>query len=202
MQLLFGIFLSCIAALPLLAQSAGEEGMQRLVEGNQRFINDTSEHPNRTTERRQETAELQEPFAVILGCADSRVSPEIIFDQGIGDLFIVRVAGNVAGPIEIASIEYAVFYLHARTILVLGHENCGAVHAVLDGKTRDIEPVASLIKPAVKKNRPLEECIKTNASLVAQQLKKNSALKKFIEKEGLLIQAGYYNFHTGQVELL
>lgn len=196
------LFLFCIATLSLLAQSAGEDGLQRLVEGNQRFTHDKSEHPNRTAERRQETAALQEPFAVVLGCADSRVSPEIIFDQGIGDLFIVRVAGNVAGPIELASIEYAVLYLHARTILVLGHENCGAVHAVVDGKTKDIEPIASLIKPAIKKNRPLEECIKVNASLVAAQLKKNSALKKYIEKEGLLIQAGYYNFHTGQVELL
>lgn len=196
------LLIFCIATLPLLAKSPGEDGLHRLVEGNRRFITDASEHPNRTAERRQETAALQEPFAVVLGCADSRVSPEIIFDQGIGDLFIVRVAGNVAGSIELASIEYAVIYLHARTILVLGHENCGAVHAVVDGKTKDIEPVASLIKPAVKKNRPLEECIKANASLTAQQLKKNSVLKKYIEKEGLLIQPAYYNFHTGQVELL
>jgi carbonic anhydrase len=196
------LFLFCLATLSLQATNPGESTLNCLMEGNKRFIQDASLHPNRTAERREETAQLQEPFATILGCADSRVSPEILFDQGIGDLFIIRVAGNVAGPIELASIEYSVLYLHSRLVLVLGHENCGAVHAVLDGKTKDIEPIASLIKPAVKKGRPLEECIKENVSLVVKQLKKNKQLKKLIEDDELLIRGGYYNFHSGAVELL
>lgn len=194
--------LLCLALLPLQAQNKGESALTCLMEGNQRFIKDASLHPNRTAERRQETAQLQEPFATILGCSDSRVSPEILFDQGIGDLFIVRVAGNVAGPIELASIEYSVLYLHSRLIVVLGHENCGAVHAVLDGKSKAIAPIASLIKPAIKKGCSLEACIKENVSLVVKQLKKNSQLKKLIEADELLIRGGYYNFHTGTVELL
>lgn len=196
------LFLFCLATLSLQAKNSGEGALKCLMEGNQRFIKDASLHPNRTAERRQETAQLQEPFATILGCADSRVSPEILFDQGIGDLFIVRVAGNVAGPIEIASIQYSVLYLHSRLIVVLGHENCGAVNAVLNGKTKDIEPIASLIKPAVKKECSLETCIKENVSLVVKHLKKDRQLKKLIEEEELLIKGGYYNFHTGAVELL
>ena len=92
----------------------------------------------------------QKPFAIILGCSDSRVSPEILFDQGIGDLFIVRVAGNVAGPVELDSIEYAALYLKSSLVLVLGHENCGAITAVLDGQTKEIEHVADLIAPAIQ----------------------------------------------------
>ncbi len=191
----------------LLADTKPEEALNALIEGNKRFMSDNSIHPQDTTKRREETAKEQAPFAVVLGCSDSRASPEILFDQGIGDLFIVRVAGNIVGPIELASIEYAAVYLHASLIVVMGHENCGAVDAVIQGKTKDIEPVAALIKPAVKRvakmpgNR-LENTIKENVALVVAQLQKNSVLKRLIEKGILLIKGGYYNFHTGQVEFL
>ncbi len=181
--------------------------LYELIEGNRRFSHDQPLHINRSQERRRETAGKQEPFATIVGCSDSRVPSEIIFDQGIGDLFIVRVAGNVVGPLELASIEYGSFYLGSSLILVLGHESCGAVRAVLDGTTANIEPVAELIQPIADqtKDQPgnrLENTIKANALYTAKSLKKNPVLKKLIEQQKLQIVAGYYNFHTGQVEIL
>ncbi len=181
--------------------------LERLLEGNRRFAADQSSHPDRTSERRQETAGKQEPFAIILGCSDSRVPAEIIFDQGIGDLFIVRVAGNVVGPLELDSIEYSAIYLHSSVIVVLGHESCGAVQAVLQGTTQDIEAVAELIAPAAKategqKENRVENTIKINVRRMVDQLKKSPALERLMKKGNLLIVGGYYNFHTGRVEIL
>lgn len=198
------VLLACLGGLQ--AAVSPQEALQKLTEGHQRFLTDKSLHPERTAERRLETADMQEPYAIIVGCSDSRVAPEIIFDQGIGELFIVRVAGNVVGPLELDSVEYAAVYLHAPLVLVLGHENCGAVQAVLSGKSEDIEAVAELIEPAVKKSKgmtgnALENAVKTNAKMVAAELKKSKALAKLIDKKKLAIRAGYYNFHTGEVEI-
>ena len=135
-----------IALFTQLFALTPDKALQTLREGNLRFIQNKSIHPNRADERRLETAKQQEPFAIILGCSDSRVSPEIVFDQGIGDLFVVRVAGNVVSPVILDSIEYSALYLHSSIIVVLGHENCGAVKAVLQGNTKDMEPVAELIR--------------------------------------------------------
>ena len=95
-----------------------QKALQMLIDGNVRFSNDKSLYPDRTSERRKETAECQNPFAIILGCSDSRVPPEIVFDQGLGDLFIVRVAGNVVSPVELDSIEYSALYLKSSVLLV------------------------------------------------------------------------------------
>lgn len=191
----------------IYAATTPDTALKNLVEGNQRFYQDKSLHPDRTGERRLELTAHQAPFATIVGCSDSRVAPEILFDQGIGDLFIVRVAGNVVGPIELDSIEYSVIYLHSSLIMVLGHENCGAVKAVVDGTTKDIEAVAELIQPAAqatqkeKKDR-LEKTIKLNAKMVADQLQKSPVLSKMIAEKKLSVVGGYYDFHTGKVELL
>ena len=128
-------------------------------------------------------------------------------NQGIGDLFIVRVAGNVSGPIELDSIEYSVLYLHSSLIVVLGHENCGAVKAVLHGQTKDIEAVAELIEPAAKKTKDqtknrLESTIQMNAKMVAALLRKSPVLSRFIKEKKLDIVAGYYDFHEGKVKIL
>jgi carbonic anhydrase len=181
--------------------------LQRLLEGNQRFSTDQSTHPDRTKERRQETAAKQEPIATIVGCSDSRVPSEIIFDQGIGDLFIVRVAGNVVGPLELDSVEYSVIYLNSPLVLVMGHENCGAVQAVINGTTQDIESVAELIAPAAKatagqKENRVENTIKVNVRNMADQLRKSPVLRRLIDQKKLLVVGGYYNFHTGKVEIL
>ncbi len=188
-------------------ETASEKSLRFLMEGNGRFSTDKSLHPDRTSERRLETTQKQEPFAVIVGCSDSRVAPEILFDQGIGDLFIVRVAGNVVGPLELDSIEYSAKYLHSSLILVLGHENCGAVQAAVNGVTDDIENVMELIEPAVKKSAKmkgnrLENAIKTNVQLVVAQLNNAPVLRELIDKKKLMVAGGYYNFHTGKVILL
>ena len=184
-----------------------DEALSKLMEGNQRFSKDKSLHLDRTSERRQELISKQTPYVVIVGCSDSRVAPEIIFDQGIGDLFIVRVAGNVVGPLELDSIEYSAIYLNSVLVVVLGHENCGAIEAVLAGKTKDIESVAEMLQPAAKatadqKTNRLENTIKANAKMIAEHLRKTSVLSKMIEKKTMNVVAGYYDFHTGKVEIL
>lgn len=189
------------------AEVLPEHAETRLKEGNLRFIAETSHHPNRCSERRLETADTQEPFATIVGCSDSRVAPEIIFDQGIGDLFIVRVAGNVVGPVEQDSIEYSVLILKSPLILVVGHQNCGAVNAVLSGQTKDIEAVAKLVQPAVdeaqkQKGDKLLNAIQNNARNVAKQLRKQKLFKKMIKEKKLGVKAAYYSFETGKVEIL
>ncbi|MFI5334810.1 MAG: carbonic anhydrase, partial [Chlamydiales bacterium] len=122
MKFLTLIFLSLslgLSAQQKMSTATPEQGLIRLMEGNKRYMSGKMLHPDRSQERRDATAALQQPFAIILSCADSRVSPEIVFDQGIGDLFIVRDAGNVLGPVELDSIEFAALYLKASFILVM-----------------------------------------------------------------------------------
>ncbi|NGX63291.1 MAG: Carbonic anhydrase 2 [Candidatus Anoxychlamydiales bacterium] len=179
-----------------------------LIEGNKRFVNNKSENPNRNEERRKAISSKQSPFAIIVGCSDSRVSPEIIFDVGLGDLFVVRVAGNVIGSIELESIEYSALNLNSSIILVLGHENCRAVNAVVQNKTANLEKIAELIEPSVKKeqesetNNILEQAIKTNALNMKDLLEKSPNIEKLIQDKKIEVHAAYYNLKTGLVELL
>jgi carbonic anhydrase len=185
-----------------------KSGLNRLIDGNNRYRKDALQHPNRTPERRESVACKQEPFAIIVGCSDSRVSPEIIFDQGVGDLFVIRVAGNVIGPLELDSIDYAALHLHSCIILILGHERCGAVNAVIQGTTQDIQSLSALIQPAVKEERKkkpphlLEACIKTNALNMKNYLLTTNVVKKLISEKKLEVYAGYYDLDTGSVEIL
>jgi carbonic anhydrase len=184
-----------------------QDVLQQLLAGNQRYKEEKLLHPNHSKEARVSLAAGQAPCAIILGCSDSRVSPEIIFDQGIGDLFIVRVAGNVADRVELDSIKYAALYLKSPLILVVGHENCGAVQAVINGQTKDIQSVASMIRPSLKLARTqtgslLENTIKDNVLYVVEKLKKNSELADLIQKGMLNIVGGYYHFASGDVEIL
>lgn len=183
---------------------APEEAIKRLVEGNSRYSADLHEHPDRLSLRRLEIYQKQRPFATIVGCSDSRVPPEIIFDQGLGDLFVVRVAGQVVGPVELDSIEYSIKYLGSSLVLVLGHQSCGAVGAVLKGKTSDIEDVANLIRPALKtlKTRSLENAVKANVSWVVENLKKTPLIQKMIEDGKIKVVGGYYTLPDGKVEFL
>ena len=178
------------------------ESLKRLVEGNQRYVKDQLQHPNRSSDRREEVLDTQNPFATILGCSDSRVAPEIIFDQGLGDLFIVRVAGNVVGSIELDSIEYSARYLGSTLVLVLGHESCGAVTAVMEGKTDDIEAIADLIKPAIKSAKNVEEAIKDNVRSIVVQLKKTPLIKKLVSENKIQCVGAYYHLGAGNIEIL
>lgn len=126
--------------------------MQKLIDGNKRYVEGKFIHPNQSAERRMELSKDQNPFAVILSCSDSRVPPEIIFDQGIGDLFIIRVAGNIISNEVLGSIEYAVEHLDVGLVVVLGHERCGVVSAAVAGGEvhKHISSLVEAILPAVK----------------------------------------------------
>lgn len=181
--------------------------LQRLIDGNKRYVDNKSIHPNRNEERRQEITSKQSPYATIVGCADSRVSPEIIFDEGLGDLFVVRIAGNVIGQIELESIEYSAINLNSSIILILAHENCGAVDAVLQNKTTNIKKIATLIEPAIQKvkdetSNVLTKAIKNNALNMKSFLEKSSNIKQLINEKKIEVHAAYYNLKTGLVELI
>lgn len=184
------------------------EVLARLKAGNDRYVHDELLHPRRDSERREAIAAKQSPFAVIIGCSDSRVSPEILFDQGVGDLFVVRVAGNVIDSVGLDSIDYGALYLGAACVVVLGHENCGAVKAVLDGTTQDIKSVAKLIAPAVQEAKRLssedllKSAIQENALRMRDYLLNSKVIKKLVQAKKVNVHAAYYNLETGVVEWL
>lgn len=184
--------------------------LQKLIEGNQRFIAGNSIHPNQSVERRNEISEAQSPFAVVICCSDSRVPPEIIFDQGLGDLFVVRIAGNIVSDEILGSIEYAVQCLGIRFIMVLGHENCGAVSAAVqqDSAEGHIDLKIKAIKPAVELAKKMsgniiENSSKCNIELVINNIKSaDPILSKLDGLNELTMVGAYYNLHSGIVDIL
>ena len=198
----FLVFLALFS--PLLGNVAPNVALERLMQGNQKYVSGKLDHPSRDVFRREKVAPGQEPFAVIVCCSDSRVPPEIIFDVGLGDVFVVRVAGNVVGDLGMESILYAVDVLHAPMIMVLGHSNCGAVDAVMKGIIDDIPEIAAKIEPAMKSlEKPtLGEVIKANVSLVCDQLKSTPLLSRFAKEGKMLIVGGVYDLNDGKVSLL
>jgi len=189
------------------AELTPEDALKRLLEGNKHFAADQLTCPERNSERRAAIVSKQDPFAIILGCADSRVPPELVFDQGVGDLFIVRVAGNVVGPLEQNSIDYSVATHNPKVILVLGHENCGAVEAVLKGKAKGFEPLLTLIEPAVQearklKDHQLEQAIKINVKRMVDYLKSTPLIAKQLADKKLIVVGGYYELNSGEVKIL
>src|SRR5438270_8287088 len=155
---LFSVVAIVFAADHPVASVSADAALAKLKEGNARFVGSKVSQGKPTAARRAETAQAQHPFAIILGCADSRTSPEIVFDQNIGDLFVVRNAGNLVDDHGLGSIEYGVEHLGARLIVVLGHERCGAVTAAVASDTAPghVQSVVRDIQPAVKgaKDKP------------------------------------------------
>ena len=177
---------------------------ERLKEGNKRYVSDL-ENPSSDKELRGSLTGGQQPFAIVLSCADSRVVPEMIFDCNIGELFVVRVAGNIANSSSIASIEYAVAHLNCKMILVLGHESCGAVTAADNGGDNgpNLNHLTDHISDAVKmgKGKDLSEVIKINAFNNAQVLAdKSEIIKNAVHNSGLVIESAYYNLGSGKVD--
>ena len=134
--------------------SAATEAWLRLAEGNERFLADRPEHPRQDADRRAELASAQAPSAAVLGCSDSRVAAEVLFDQGLGDLFVIRNAGQVASASAIASIEYAVAVLGVPLVVVLAHDSCGAVGAAIQASAPDAAPLPPLIAAHIERIRP------------------------------------------------
>jgi len=179
-----------------------KDALQRLKEGNERFSTDKPVYERHDADTRAILIGEQKPFAVVLSCADSRVIPELIFDVGLGDLFVVRVAGNIANTCSIASIEYAVKYLEVNLVVVLGHENCGAVTAALKGGDygHNLNLLLAHLKPTVESNpNSLEKAIKKNAKLTAKHL---LSCSRILVKKSPKIVPAYYNLVSGKVKFL
>jgi carbonic anhydrase len=199
-----------VSAPRVANEAPANEALLRLMQGNQRYALNKAQHPNQTLARRTELEAGQHPFAVILSCSDSRVPPELVFDRGLGDLFVVRVAGNIADNDDLGSIEYAVEHLGIKLIVVLGHEKCGAVKAAVDGAhvPGHLQTIVSAIEPAVREAKDLpgdriRNCVLANARYVARQIRGSEpVLKELIQKEGVKVVAAYYSLDTGAVTVL
>lgn len=185
-----------------------DQVISRLQEGNNRFVSDKLDGKLQNSNRRSELTSGQEPYAIVLSCADSRVVPELAFDTGLGEIFVVRVAGNIANTSSIASIEYAVAHIGSPVIVVLGHESCGAVTAALQGGDNgyNLNHLTAHIKPAIKSSADgasVNEVVKENARKTAQDLQDRSSIIRQAVADGKVkIVPAYYNLHSGKVEML
>ena len=181
-----------------------KESLKKLTKGNERFVSGNSLHQLQDKKRIQELTNGQSPFAIILSCSDSRIVPEIAFDTGLGELFIIRVAGNVANTSSIASIEYAVAHLGSSLIVVMAHESCGAVTAAVAGgdNGKNLNHLLSHIAPAIKasKDKSVDAVAIENAKLTAQDLiNKSAIISKAVEENKVGIRSAFYQLADGKV---
>jgi carbonic anhydrase len=195
------------------------ESLQRLRDGNARFVaNVRGIGPLLTQERRAALANFQEPHAIILGCSDSRVPAEIIFDQGLGDLFVIRVAGNIVAPSLVGSVEFAAERFGTRLVVVLGHSRCGAILATLEQLQRPAENQSRNLRSIVDRVRPhvasllatdlrndldqlIDQAVRSNIRASADHLRHGSELlEQLIAREGLMVVGAEYSLDTGSVE--
>jgi carbonic anhydrase len=186
------------------------KALEFLKSGNKRFAVGKSKHPNASAVRRQEVAGGQHPFAIIVACSDSRVSPELVFDQGLGDLFVVRCAGNTVDEVAAGSIEYAVEHLGARLIYVMGHEKCGAVHAAVQGGKLPgsigavVKPIMPAVAEAKKHGGDLDhETAIANVLNVEHTMGKiDTLMGEMLDKHQVEVAGGIYDLKTGVVTQL
>jgi carbonic anhydrase len=187
-----------------------DAALKRLMDGNQRFVQQRSKHPDQSRARMKDVAQAQHPFATVLSCADSRVAPEILFDEGIGDLFDIRVAGNIVTPEVLGSMEYAAAVLGAPLLMVLGHERCGAVTAALQGERLPgrMGSFVKAIKPVISKTKaqsgdPVDNAVIANVQYQIEKLKRSSTILSGRSQDGTLkIVGGRYDLDTGTVTLI
>lgn len=185
-----------------------QDVLTKLKEGNQRFVKNQLENINVDQTTKSELAKGQSPYAIILSCADSRVVPELIFNAGMGELFVVRVAGNVANTSSLASMEYAVANLGTPVILVLGHQSCGAVTAAVAGGDNgpNLNHLLEHISPAIKETsdpNSVDDVIRKNAELTVKVISKDSEIINNAVEEGKVkIVPAYYHLDSGKVEFL
>lgn len=200
------------AKIPIDSPAAitGEQALQRLLEGNKRYVSGTPTHPDQDSARRTELLKGQTPFAIVLTCSDSRVPPELYFDQGLGDIFVIRNAGNVLDDHVIGSIEYAVEHLHVPLIIVVGHEKCGAVSAAVAGGEvpGHIRSIVESIAPSVEKvkDQPgdqVDNVVRANAQRAAEILTHvEPIISEAVQSGKVRIVAARYDLGSGQIEIL
>ncbi|MBQ4646629.1 MAG: carbonic anhydrase [Candidatus Gastranaerophilales bacterium] len=190
---------------------SAKEAIQKLKDGNKRFVKNQAQHPDESIERKKEMLKGQHPFVVILSCSDSRVPPELIFDQGLGDIFEIRNAGNVLNEHVIGSIEYAVMHCGVKLIVIMGHQDCGAIAATLSGvsETKYIQALEDSIKPAIEDCK--KEGLEINSDNVVKAhvmqdinelLTQDSQLVKYMKEHKVKIVPAYYHIDTGKVDFL
>ncbi len=195
-----------------------EEALERLQAGNQRFVLDRDQEAMTDPARRRELVAGQKPFAIVLGCSDSRVPAEIVFDQGLGDLFVIRVAGNVVAPSQVGSVEFAAEVFGTRLVVVLGHSSCGAVQATLEELERPVENRSPNLRSIVDRIRPavepllegssgdasaslLDRAVRANTRASANQLRHGSEiLERRIADGDLLVVGAEYSLESGKVD--
>ena len=196
------------------------EALERLREGNRRFVSDTPGRREALANRLRHSnlTAGQEPFAIVLGCSDSRVPAEIVFDQGLGDLFVIRVAGNVVAPSQVGSVEFAAERFGTRLVVVLGHSNCGAIEATLEELRRPFTEQSLNLRSIVDRIRPsveallaagadrdpdalVDQAVRANIRVAANFLRHGSAiLEQLIETQGLVVVGAEYSLETGEVD--
>lgn len=197
---------------------SAREALERLREGNRRFVAGVRADLLASQTRRSELADGQEPFAIILGCSDSRVPAEIVFDQGLGDLFVIRVAGNIVASSQVGSVEFAASRFGTPLVVVLGHSKCGAVTATLEelmqpqeNQSRNLRSIVDRIRPSVEallstdlrhdSDALLRQATRTNVRVSVNHLRHGSAvLEQLIQKDGLMIVGAEYSLETGEVD--
>ena len=188
-----------------------EQALQRLLEGNRRYVANRPAF-DASPRRRIEVAQGQSPFAIVLGCVDSRVPPELIFDQGLGDLFVIRTAGQVLDQAVLGSLEFGVEELQVPLLLVLGHQRCGAIKAAIDVLSRqaeaeaDIEYLVHALAPAVEQGKRLggdlwEQAGRAQVALQVEQLRRSPILSAAVKDGALQVVGAWYNLETGLVEI-
>jgi carbonic anhydrase len=201
------------AGLVVAGMEQGTESLTKLMDGNKRFVSGTLAQKDIGAGRRSELAKGQKPFATVLTCSDSRVAPELLFDQGLGDVFVVRVAGNVVDPIALGSLEYAAEHLNSPLIIILGHSKCGAVAATLAAKGKPEGNIGAIVKKilpaaAVAKKKGgsndemLETAIKENMKNVYADIMKSKEISHLVHAGKLKIVAGEYNIASGEIEMI
>jgi carbonic anhydrase len=211
-KVLISGFLS-LAIAGLVYAGAGEDSLSKLTDGNKRFVSGELSKKDIGESRRQELTKGQSPFATVLSCSDSRVAPELIFDEGLGDIFIVRDAGNVADQVTIGSIEYGVEHLHTPLLVILGHEKCGAVTAALDAKGKPEGNIGAILKkimPAVQKAKKagkdrettLDLAIQENVRHTYKDVMKSKIVRELVHDGKLKVVGAEYYLGTGKVEMI
>jgi carbonic anhydrase len=195
-----------------------DDALQRLKDGNRRFVSETRSGHAAAESRRREVAASQNPFAIILGCSDSRVPAEIVFDQGLGDLFVIRVAGNIVAPSQIGSVEFGVARFDVKLVVVLGHSSCGAITATIeelgrksDEQSRNLRSIVNRVRPSVEPlmatelrhdhDALVEAAVRANILASSNQLRHGSEMiEQMIQNEGLRVVGAEYSLESGIVE--
>lgn len=205
---------SALTLIPACGAAAAmptcDQALQRLMDGNARFVAGEASQATHDAARRTEVAGGQQPFAILLCCADSRVGPEIVFDQGLGDIFVVRVAGNILNNAVVGSIEYAAGHFGSPLIVVLGHEHCGAVSAAVEGghAPGHIHSIVEALRPAVdgakgQPGDPVDNAVCANVRLIVERLRTTGPiLRELVATDKLRVVGARYDLDTGRVELL